>query len=42
MNGECLPIPCGPGTVGDFEPNCKLLPKCPPEYPGNLLNSCYK
>lgn len=34
MNDKCEKIPCRGGTIGDFEPNCKLLPKCPPEYPG--------
>lgn len=37
QNGECVRIPCPPGQEGDYQPNCKLNPQCPPEYPGLCL-----
>lgn len=33
-DGECVRIECPPGHEGDYQPHCKLVPKCPPEYPG--------
>lgn len=36
-DGECVRIKCPPGFEGDYQPNCKSTPKCPPEYPGSLI-----
>ncbi|XP_031623792.1 spore coat protein SP65-like [Contarinia nasturtii] len=33
-DGECIRITCPPGQEGDYQPNCKLVPKCPSSYPG--------
>lgn len=33
-DGVCERIRCPQDQIGDFQPNCKHLPKCPAEYPG--------
>lgn len=37
--GECVRLKCPTDQIGDYQPHCKLVPRCPSEYPGNNLSN---
>lgn len=40
--GECVRVKCPPGFVGEWQPDCVSVPKCPTEYPGKLRMKCIR